>query len=82
MKILVLNGPNLNLLGIREPEQYGNSTYKDLEKQIKTHCKTKKVQVAIKQTNYEGKLVDFIQKAKGKYGRVADAVKIIDPRQE
>ena len=67
MKILVLNGPNLNLLGIREPEQYGNSTYKDLEKQIKTHCKTKKVQVAIKQTNYEGKLVDFIQKAKGKY---------------
>lgn len=67
MKILVLNGPNLNLLGIREPEQYGNSTYKDLEKQIKTHCKTKKVQVAIKQTNYEGRLVDFIQKAKGKY---------------
>ena len=67
MKILVLNGPNLNLLGVREPDQYGNSTYKDLEKMIKNHCKTKKVQVSIKQTNYEGKLVDFIQKARGKF---------------
>ena len=67
MKILVLNGPNLNLLGVREPDQYGNSTYKDLEKMIKNHCKTKKVQVSIKQTNYEGKIVDFIQKAKGKF---------------
>lgn len=67
MKILVLNGPNLNLLGVREPEHYGNSTYKDLEKMIKNHCKTKKVQVSIKQTNYEGVLVDFIQKAYGKF---------------
>lgn len=65
MKILVLNGPNLNLLGVREPDQYGNSTYKDLEKLIKNHCKTKNVTVKIKQTNYEGKLVDFIQKSKG-----------------
>ena len=65
MKILVLNGPNLNLLGIREPDQYGNSTYKDLVKLIKNHCKAKNVFVTIKQTNYEGRLVDFIQKAKG-----------------
>ena len=67
MKILVLNGPNLNFLGVREPDQYGNSTYKDLEKLIKNHCKNKKIYVKIKQTNYEGKLVDFIQKAKGKF---------------
>lgn len=67
MKILVLNGPNLNLLGVREPDQYGNSTYKDLENLIKKHCKTKNVFVSIKQTNYEGKLVDFIQKAYGKF---------------
>lgn len=65
MKILVLNGPNLNLLGVREPDQYGNSTYKDLVKLIKNHCKSKNVFVTIKQTNYEGRLVDFIQKAKG-----------------
>ncbi len=65
MKILVLNGPNLNLLGVREPDKYGNKSYKDLENLIKKHCKTKKVSVKIRQTNYEGKLVDFIQKSKG-----------------
>ncbi|MBE7092305.1 MAG: type II 3-dehydroquinate dehydratase [Clostridiales bacterium] len=67
MKILVLNGPNLNLLGVREPDHYGNSTYNDLVKLIKNHCKIKKIGVAIKQTNYEGKLVEMIQNARGKF---------------
>ena len=63
MEILVLNGPNLNLLGMREPEIYGNRTYKDLEKLIEDHCKMRKIHVKIKQTNHEGLLVDYIQEA-------------------
>ena len=67
MKILVLNGPNLNLLGLREPDIYGKEDYKVLCKRIKAHAKSKNVRVCIKQTNCEGKLVDFIQKAYKKY---------------
>ena len=63
MEILVLNGPNLNLLGMREPEIYGNRTYMDLEKLIEDHCKMRKIHVKIKQTNHEGLLVDYIQEA-------------------
>lgn len=63
MKILVLNGPNLNLLGMREPEIYGHRTYKDLENLIENHCHVKKIHVTIKQTNHEGMLVDYIQQA-------------------
>jgi 3-dehydroquinate dehydratase-2 len=62
MKILVLNGPNLNMLGIREPEHYGKETYKDLENKIKAHCEGI-CEVEIKQTNHEGVLVDYIQNA-------------------
>ena len=62
MKILVLNGPNLNMLGIREPEHYGKETYSDLENKIKAHCEGK-CEVEIKQTNHEGVLVDYIQNA-------------------
>lgn len=65
MKILVLNGPNLNLLGLREPSIYGNNTYAELEKMIKDHCEKKNVYVEIKQTNHEGVLVDEIQNALG-----------------
>ena len=67
MKILVLNGPNLNMLGIREPNVYGKQTYKDLVRLIKKHAKTKGVKVKIYQSNYEGELITKIQKAKGKY---------------
>ena len=67
MKILVLNGPNLNLLGVREPSIYGNNTYADLEKMIKDHCKKKNISVEIKQTNHEGVLVDEIQNALGNF---------------
>lgn len=67
MKILVLNGPNLNMLGVREPSIYGNETYKDLVKLIKSYAKTKGVKVKIYQSNYEGDLITKIQKSKGKF---------------
>ncbi len=63
MKILVLNGPNLNTLGAREPELYGNNDYKALVKFIKKQGKVNGVKVTVKQSNYEGKLVTLIQKA-------------------
>lgn len=62
MKIMVINGPNLNMLGIREPEHYGKETYIDLENKIKAHAKNK-CEVVFKQSNHEGALVDFIQSA-------------------
>ena len=67
MRILVLNGPNLNMLGIREPGIYGSNTYADLEKMIKEHCEKKNIYVEIKQTNHEGVLVDEIQNALGNF---------------
>ena len=66
MKILVINGPNLNMLGVREPDHYGKETYQDLCEKIKTHCKGKNVEVSIYQSNHEGNLVDEIQNAYGK----------------
>ena len=63
MKILVINGPNLNMLGIREPDIYGKKTYKDLCEFIEKHCKEKNVQVEFYQSNHEGDLVDKIHYA-------------------
>ncbi len=65
MKILVINGPNINMLGIREPEHYGKETYKDLAEKIKNHCDKKNIEVKIYQSNHEGDLVDEIQSAYG-----------------
>ena len=65
MKILVINGPNLNMLGIREPDHYGKETYSDLCKKIENYCKEKDIEVKIYQSNHEGDLVDEIQKAYG-----------------
>lgn len=65
MKILVINGPNLNMLGIREPQIYGSQTYDDLCKFIKTHCDNISVSVEFYQSNHEGDLVDKIQAAYG-----------------
>ncbi len=65
MKILVINGPNLNMLGIREPDHYGKETYADLCEKIQKHCDSKNVKVKIYQSNHEGDLVDEIQKAYG-----------------
>lgn len=67
MKILVLNGPNLNMLGIREPDIYGKSNYSDLCRLIKNHSKKKHIKVEIYHSNHEGDLVDKIQSAFGKF---------------
>ncbi len=67
MKILVINGPNLNLLGVREPEIYGNRTLNDLENLITAHADKKGVSVSFFQTNHEGKMVDAIQSAMNVY---------------
>lgn len=63
MKILVLNGPNLNFLGIREKEHYGTETYEDLCRKIQTHADKRGFKVSIYQSNHEGDLVDAIQRA-------------------
>jgi 3-dehydroquinate dehydratase-2 len=63
MKILVLNGPNLNMLGIREPDIYGKFTYNDLCELINGYAVKKGIDVEIYQSNHEGTLVDKIQQA-------------------
>ena len=63
MKILVINGPNLNMLGIREPDHYGRETYADLVAKIDRHCSAMGIEVEQYQSNHEGALVDKIQSA-------------------
>ena len=63
MKFLILNGPNINMLGIREPEIYGRQSYEDLVNLIKKHAAEIGVEVEFYQSNHEGDLVDAIQKA-------------------
>jgi 3-dehydroquinate dehydratase-2 len=65
MKILILNGPNLNLLGLREPAIYGREDYRTLCERIRAHAEKKGVEVEIYQSNHEGALVDKIQDAYG-----------------
>lgn len=65
MKLLILNGPNLNMLGIREPGIYGAETYQTLVEKIERHAKELGVEVRCAQTNHEGVLVDEIQAAYG-----------------
>lgn len=74
MKLLVLNGPNLNFLGIREPDIYGKQTYADLEDFVRAAAAEYGVEVELYQSNHEGNLVDKIQWA---YGR-ADGI-VINP---
>ena len=74
MKILVINGPNLNMLGIREPEIYGNGTYADLIAEIEAHAKTCGVTAEIFQSNHEGALIDALIDARGRfYGVILNA---------
>jgi 3-dehydroquinate dehydratase-2 len=67
MKILFLNGPNLNLLGQREPEVYGKTTLADIEADVRKLAKQLKVEIDFRQSNLEGELVGWIQDAKSKF---------------
>ena len=67
MKILVINGPNLNLLGIREPDIYGRQTYDELVAFIGKTAKDCGVEVEVRQTNHEGVIVDWIQECRGTF---------------
>ena len=67
MKLLVINGPNLNMLGIREPELYGKADYKALETLIRETCRAENIEADIFQSNHEGAIVDAIQGARGQY---------------
>ena len=66
-KIIIINGPNLNLLGEREKEKYGNITLKQIERDCKSFGKKKNIQITFKQSNIEGKIIDYIQDSRKKY---------------
>ncbi|UUC48001.1 type II 3-dehydroquinate dehydratase [Pseudomonas citronellolis] len=66
LPILILNGPNLNLLGTREPATYGHETLADVEALCQTRADELGLQVAFKQTNHEGQLIDWIHEARGR----------------
>ena len=70
MKILFLNGPNLNLLGTREPGIYGTLTLADIEAAVRRRAQGRPIEVDFRQSNHEGELVTWIQEARGK----ADAI--------
>jgi len=69
MKILIINGPNMNLLGLREPEIYGKTTLEDINNELKEFSKTldNNLELSFYQSNHEGDIVDAIQKAKDEY---------------
>ena len=75
MKVYIINGPNLNMLGIREPEHYGNMTYSGLVEMIKEYCDKRGIEAVFCQSNHEGVLVDKIQEA---YFEGADGI-VINP---
>lgn len=67
MKFLVINGPNLNMLGLREPDIYGRQDFKALEQFIRDACAAAGVEATLFQSNHEGAIVDVIQQAYGNY---------------
>ena len=75
MKLYILNGPNLNMLGLREPEHYGSTNYAQLVEMITAYCKERGIEAVCKQSNHEGDLVDYIQEA---YFEGADGI-VINP---
>lgn len=75
MKLYVLNGPNLNMLGIREPDKYGTTTYEGVLDMIRTRCSELMIEPVLYQSNHEGCLVDKIQEA---YFEGADGI-VINP---
>ncbi|MBR3966250.1 MAG: 3-dehydroquinate dehydratase [Clostridia bacterium] len=75
MKFYIINGPNLNMLGIREPGHYGKTDYSELCNMINEHCEKKGIEAVLYQSNHEGDLVDKIQEA---YFMGADGI-VINP---
>lgn len=67
MKILVINGPNINMLGLREPDIYGKQDYAALTKLVEDTCAAEKIDVELFQSNHEGAIVDKIQQAYGEF---------------
>ncbi len=67
MKILIINGPNLNMLGIREPEKYGNETLADINGNIKKYCDKNNISVEFYQSNLEGEIINKIHTARGNF---------------
>ena len=65
MRILVLHGPNLNMLGVREPEVYGTDTLEDINRSLETSAEGRGIEMRIRQSNHEGVLVDEIQQTLG-----------------
>lgn len=65
MKILLINGPNINMLGIREPDIYGRNTYEDLVELVSSHADKCGVELTVFQSNHEGEIIDVIQSAYG-----------------
>ena len=70
-RILVLNGPNLNMLGVRQPEIYGHATLADIETMCRSHGDTHGLDIDFRQTNIEGELVTWIQQARGTQDGIA-----------
>jgi 3-dehydroquinate dehydratase-2 len=66
-KIIIINGPNLNLLGEREKEKYGGMTLKEIEKECKNFAKKNNITIVFKQSNIEGKIIDYIQESRKKF---------------
>jgi 3-dehydroquinate dehydratase-2 len=71
--IHVINGPNLNLLGTREPEVYGRATLADVEEACREACERHGLELVFRQSNHEGELVTFLQEARGSLGVVLNA---------
>ena len=69
-KLLVIHGPNLNLLGVREPEIYGRDTFDSINEEIRAHCQKQGFDCRVCQSNHEGQIIDWLHEAMGNYDGV------------